>query len=155
MKILLRSALVGAVLALSVSLGGAGAEEEKPAPIPDATLRISAKQLSAGAGFSWGGGVLRYKGQEYPIKVDGLTVGTVGLTEIEASGEVFDLHKLEDFAGTYFGAVAGSTIGGGAGKLVMKNQSGVVVHVQATTLGVGLTVGLSGVKLALTNKETP
>ena len=148
MKILLRSALVGAIVVL-VSLGAARADEEKPAPTPDATLRVSAKQLSAGAGFSWGGGVLRYKGQEYPIKVDGLTVGTIGLTQIDAAGEVFDLHKLEDFDGTYFGAGAGSTIGGGAGKLVMKNQNGVVLHVQATTLGVGLTVGVSGVKLAL------
>ena len=154
MKFLLRSALVGAVLVtLSGWLGAAGAEEEKPAPIPDATLRISAKQLAVGAGFSWGGGVLCYQGQEYPIKVDGLTVGTVGLTEIEANGQVFDLHKLEDFDGTYFAAVAGSTIGGGGGKLVMKNQSGVVVHVQATTIGVGLTIGVSGVKLALAKKD--
>ena len=154
MKFLLRSALVGAVLVtLSGSLGGARGDEEEPAPAPDATLRISAKQLAAGAGFSWGGGVLTYDGRDYPVKVDGLTVGSVGVTSIDAKGEVFGLHKLEDFPGTYFAAAAGSTIGGGAGKLVMKNQSGVVLHVQATTVGVGLTIGVSGVKLALVKKE--
>ena len=130
---------------MSAALAG----EETPAPLPDATLRISAKQLSAGAGFSWGRGVLTYQGVEHGVTVDGLTVGSVGVTAIEAAGDVFQLHKLEDFAGTYLAAVAGSTIGGGAGKLVMKNQNGVVLHVQATTIGVGLTLGVSGLKVAL------
>src|SRR5262245_48481976 len=145
------------VLALAVALlsgaCAAGAGEDKSAPIPDATLRVSAKQLAAGAGFSWGRGVLTFDGKDYPVKVDGLTVGTVGVTSIDAQGQVFDLHKLEDFPGTYFAAAAGSTIGGGAGKLVMKNQSGVVLHVQATTIGVGLTIGVSGVKLTLDEKK--
>ena len=144
---LLRAALIGAV-ALG-TFGAARAGEESPAPLPDATLRISAKQLAAGAGFSWGGGTLNYKGNEYAVKIDGFTVGTVGVTSIDAAGAVYDLKKLEDFPGTYFAAVAGSTIGGGGGKLVMKNQNGVVMHVQATTVGVGLTIGVSGLKVAL------
>ena len=143
------AALVGAVA--MGALRAARAAEEAPAPIPSATLRISAKQLAAGAGFSWGGGVLNYDGKEYRVSVDGLTVGTVGVTSIDATGEVYDLKKLEDFPGTYFAAVAGSTIGGGGAKLVMKNQNGVVMHVQATTIGVGLTIGVSGLKVTLAN----
>lgn len=153
MKFLPRSALVAAMLVSFGSLDAARAGEETSPPAPDATLRISAKQLAAGAGFSWGGGVLSFDGRDFPVTLDGLTVGSVGITSIDATGEVFGLHKLEDFPGTYFAAAAGSTIGGGAGKLVMKNQNGVVLHVQATTIGVGLTIGVSGVKLALAKKE--
>ena len=144
---LLCAALVGAVA--MGTLRAARAVEESPAPQPDATLRISAKALAAGAGFSWGSGLLNYKGKEYPVKLDGLTVGTVGITSIDAVGEVYDLKDVADISGTYMAAVAGSTIGGGGGKLVMKNQNGVVVHLQAVTLGVSLTMGVSGVKLAL------
>jgi len=118
-------------------------------PVPDATLKVSAKQVAAGAGFSWGSGKLTYREKQYDVSLDGLTVGTVGVTAIDATGEVYGLSKLEDFEGTYMAVAAGSTIGGGGGKVAMKNQNGVVVQMQATTLGVGLTIGVSGVKLAL------
>jgi hypothetical protein len=146
--------LACAALSCAVAIGAlraARAAEDPPAPVPSATLRVSAKQVAAGAGFSWGGGVLSYDGKEYNVTVDGLTVGTVGVTSIDATGEVYELKKLEDFPGTYFAAVAGSTIGGGGAKLVMRNQNGVVMHVQATTIGVGLTIGVSGLKVALAN----
>ena len=45
--------------------------------------------------------------------------------------------------------VAGATAGGGGSALVMRNQNGVEVHLVATTQGVSLTAGMSGVKLAL------
>lgn len=140
-RLLLCAAVVGSLLV--GTLGGAHVQD------PDATLKLSATALAAGAGYSWGGGKLRYKGKEYDVTIDGLTVGTVGITSIEAVGEVYELRKLEDFAGTYMAAVAGSTIGGGAGATTMKNQNGVVVKLSATTRGVGLTIGVSGVKFAL------
>jgi hypothetical protein len=138
---LLCAAVVGALLA--GALGAAYADDD------EGTLKISATALSAGAGYSWGEGKLSYKGKEYPVTIDGLTVGAVGISLIEATGEVDDLKKLEDFDGTYFAAAAGSTIGGGAGMVTMKNQNGVLVTLRATTRGVGLTLGVSGVKLAL------
>ena len=135
------AAVVGALLA--GTLGFAYAQDD------ETILRVSATALSAGAGFSWGTGKLSYKGKEYPVTIDGVTVGAVGISSIDATGLVRNLTKLEDFDGTYFAAAAGSTIGGGAGKIAMKNQNGVEVTLQATTRGVGLTLGVSGVKLVL------
>lgn len=142
---------VAVICALSLGTFRAAFAEEpaEPEMKPDATLKLKATALAAGAGYSWGGGKLTYKGKEYDVTIDGLTVGTIGATSLEAVGEVWYLKKLEDFDGTYMAAVAGSTIGGGAGATSMKNQNGVVVTMSATTRGVGLTIGVSGVKLTV------
>jgi len=138
--------LACAAIAGAFLLGAfASAADEKPA----ATITISAKAVGAGAGYAWGDGKLHYNGKTYPITVDGLTIATVGASAIEATGEVYELTKLSDFEGTYAAAVGGATIGGGGGGIAMKNQHGVVVHMTATTQGVSLTLGASGVKMAL------
>jgi hypothetical protein len=140
----LSAAIVGAFLL--GSLGGARADEKHK---PDATLKISGKALAAGAGYAWGTGKLTYKGKSYDVSIDGLTVGSVGISSIEASGKVYDLKTLEDFDGNYTAVAAGSAIGGGGGVLTMKNQNGVEVTMKAATRGVNLTIGVSGVKLAI------
>jgi len=47
---------------------------------PDATLRLSGGSFALGIGFNWGSGTLTYKGKNYPVKVNGLSVGKVGAT---------------------------------------------------------------------------
>jgi len=137
--------LVGVLLV--GTLGGARADEKNEKP--DAILSISAKSVAAGAGYSWGTGKLTYQGKEYEVTIDGLTVGTVGMTSIDAVGEVYYLKKLEDFDGNYTAAAAAGTIGGGNGALAMRNPHGVMVAMTATTRGVALTLGVSGVTIAL------
>ena len=130
--------------------GTAGSAEKKASkPKPDATLTLTAKQVSAGVGYSWGSGKLTYKGKTYPVDVDGLTVVSAGVSSITASGTVTHLSKLEDFDGNFTALAGGATAGGGAGGLVMSNQNGVEVSLHAKTRGVSLTAGVSGVKLSI------
>ena len=42
---------------------------------PDATLRLSGGSFALGIGFRWGSGTLSYKGKDYPVKVNGLSIG--------------------------------------------------------------------------------
>lgn len=128
-------------------LGVAEAEEEKAKP--DATMEVESKSVGVGVGISWGGGKLHYKGHTHNLEVDGLTVGTVGASQIRATGEVYHLKNLADFDGNYTAVVGGATAGGGAGALIMKNQNGVEIRMVATTQGVSLTAGVSGVKLSV------
>jgi len=141
--------LVCATVVGAFLLGTFAAVRAADNPKPDATITLTAKAVGAGAGYSWGDGKLHYKGKTYNITVDGLTIGTVGANEIQATGEVYDMKSVEDFVGTYAAAVAGATIGGGGGGTTMKNQNGVVISMSATTRGVSLTLGASGVKFAL------
>src|SRR6266567_9469941 len=80
---------------------------------PDAILRLKGGSFAAGIGFSWGSGTLTYKGKDYPVSVNGLSVGKVGITGSSAYGEVYNLKDLQDFNGHYNAGGAGMTIAGG------------------------------------------
>jgi hypothetical protein len=118
-------------------------------PKPDAKLRLTATQVAAGVGFAWGTGTLTYDGKDYEVSLDGITVGAVGIASATAEGDVYNLKKVEDIAGNYTGAAAGTTVGGGRAGLVMRNQNGVDIRLSATTKGVSLTIGSTGVTLSL------
>jgi len=64
--------------------------------------------------------------KQHPFSVDGLSVADVGVSAIDANGNVYHLSKLEDFEGNYTAASAGAAVGGGAGVATMKNANGVV-----------------------------
>lgn len=121
------------------------AKDEKP----DATLRLSGGSFAAGIGFSWGSGTLIYKGKEYPVKVNGLSLGKVGITGATAVGEVYNLKHLQDFDGHYNAAGVGITIAGGGTAAVMKNQNGVRAVINSTNRGLDVTIGGSGVDMKL------
>jgi hypothetical protein len=139
------------VLAMVLVLSGLAlaADEKKP----DATLKLSEGQVALGIGWSWGKGVLTYKGKDYPFKVEGLSVGDVGVTKADAVGNVYNLKKRSDFNGTYTSAAAQGTLGGGAGVSTMKNQNGVVINLESTTQGVNVKVAGEGVKFTLDKKK--
>jgi hypothetical protein len=116
---------------------------------PTATLRMSAKSVSAGVGWSWGSGTLNYKGKAHHFKIDGLEVGAAGASSISATGNVYHLNHLEDFNGTYAAVGAGATAGGGGSVASLRNQNGVVINLKATSRGVELKAGVDGLKLKL------
>jgi hypothetical protein len=134
---------VGSLVALVGGLAGAQSKQ------PDATLDISEGSVAVGIGFSWGKGTLTYKGKKYPVKVEGLSVGEVGVSRATAVGKVYDLKKIEDFSGNYAAGGAAATVGGGAGVSIMKNQNGVTIEVTSTTQGASLKLAASGLKLTL------
>ena len=133
---------------LAVLAGLAVAQAKKP----DATLKLSEGSVAVGIGYSWGKGTLTYKGKTYPFKVEGLAVGEVGVTRATATGNVFDLKKLEDFSGNYAAGGAAGTVGGGAGISAMKNQNGVTIELKSTTQGANLKLAAEGVKFTLEKK---
>ena len=119
---------------------------------PDATLRLSGGSFAAGIGFSWGSGTLTYKGKNYPVKVNGLSVGKVGITSSSAYGEVFNLKHLQDFNGHYNVGAAGTrgvTLGAGKSGTLMTNQTGVIVRISSTQSGVAVNATGGGVDMQL------
>jgi hypothetical protein len=112
--------------------------EKKPEKKPDATLKLTEGQVGLGIGWSWGKGTLTYKGKEYPFKVEGLSVGDVGITKAEAEGKVYNLKKLSDFTGQYVAASAEATLGLGAGATALQSDKNVVIHLFPKTKGVNL-----------------
>ena len=142
-RILVGLVAVGSLVSLLTGL--ALAQAKKPA----ATISLTEGTVGVGIGFSWGKGTLNYKGKAYPFKVEGLSVGDVGIQRATATGNVFDLKKIEDFDGNYVAAAAGATVGGGAGITTMKNQNGVVIELKSTTQGANLKLAAEGIKLSV------
>jgi hypothetical protein len=138
-------AIVAVLMMAFVLSSMAFAKEMKP----DATIKLSEGQVGVGIGWSWGKGVLTFKGVDHSFKIKGLSVGDVGVTKADSVGTVYHLKKLSDFNGTYTSAAAQGTLGGGAGVTTMKNQNGVVIDLKSTTQGVNIKLAAEGVTLTL------
>ena len=144
-----RTINLAAAALLALSAGASWAQSDNASDAPDATISYTGNTIAAGVGYSWGYGVLHFKGTDYRFTGNGLSLATVGVSSGDASGNVYHLTKLEDFPGTYTGVGAGATIAGGASVFTMKNQNGVVINVTSLTRGLQFTLAGSGVTLAL------
>jgi hypothetical protein len=141
---LIASITLGAAMVLLA--GTASAEEKKKA---DATVTLTEGSVAVGIGWSWGHGTLHYKGKTYKFKVDGLSVGEVGMTNAKAAGSVYNLKKLEDFDGVYAAGGAGATAGKGVGAGALTNANGVSLLVKSTTKGASLKIAAEGLKVQI------
>ena len=137
-----------AVSAMTMTMAAIAPAADAP---PSATLALREGSVAAGIGWSWGRGKLNYKGVIHEFKVDGLSVGEVGITSASADGKVFGLTDLANFNGTYVSVATEATVGLGAGATAMKNEHGVVIHLYPTTKGVNVKLAGEGVKLTLIN----
>jgi hypothetical protein len=125
------------------------AKRRHAAAAPSATVRLEAKEVAAGVGWAWGDGVLNYRGKPYQFKISGLTAVGVGASRADATGEVYNLKKLDDFEGTYTSVEASGAVGGGAGIATMRNVKGVRITLHAASQGVAVQAGPEGIKITL------
>jgi hypothetical protein len=116
---------------------------------PDGRITFSGGGVAFIAGVRWGGGTLHFRGKDYPLKVSGLSVGEVGVNKYDARGEVYHLTKVSDIEGTYAAGAGAITVGGGVGGIQMQNGAGVVIHASATSAGLNLKLGPSGLTIQL------
>jgi hypothetical protein len=101
--------------------------------------QVQAAYLGSG---NAGSGTLRYHGSSYPFNVGGLGVGGIGVSKIEAKGEVYGLQRVSDFAGAYVQARYGFALGRmSTGDLWLQNRKGVVMHLKAKREGLMLSLG--------------
>jgi hypothetical protein len=117
---------------------------------PSATLDLEAKQFRLLLGGGAGKGVLHFKGKDYPFSAKGVSVGGVGYTEVSATGKVYFLDKLEDFAGTYGAMSAGAAVVKGVGASSWQNQKRVVLILKSESKGLALNMGLGAINVQLT-----
>jgi hypothetical protein len=109
---------------------------------PSATFELDAEQIRLLVGGATGKGTLMYQGKSYPFTIKAATAGGVGVTKVHATGTVYFLQKLEDFAGRYSAVTIGAALGPGMGGSQYENQKGVFVSVRSKTEGVALNLGI-------------
>jgi hypothetical protein len=146
----MRRRLIGlAVIAGVVALLAGRALAEDKDKRPDATLTLSGGSAAAGVGWNWGKGTLNYHGKAYTFKIEGLSIGEVGVTKAEATGNVYNLRSIDDFDGVYLAASTGAAAGKGVGVTSVRNPMGVVVNLTTETKGVNLKIAAEGLNIKL------
>ncbi len=133
--------MVACLVAVNISFA---AEAE-----PTGTVSIKSTSVAIGVGINWGDGTLKFEDKEYKFKINGLSVVDLGISSVEASGEVYNLQKLSDFAGTYSAASAGIDVAVGGGATAMQNENKVVIKLKSTKEGIQFTLAAGGASIKL------
>ena len=136
-------AAAAALLVLASSFALAAHEK------PDATIEFSGGSALFGVGVKWANGTLHYQGQVYPFHLSGLSLLDLGGSEVNGTGEVYHLAKVEDFTGNYGAVSAGATVDRGESSATMRNQHGVVIRLRSDTKGLQLNASVEAVSIML------
>jgi hypothetical protein len=117
---------------------------------PDGTVDMNQVQAAFIGSAGGGTGTLYYRGGAYPFHVAGLGVGGIGVSTIDANGEVYKLPSLANFPGAYAQARYGFAIGTmSGGDLWMQNESGAILHLKAKRTGLMLSLGGDAVVISM------
>jgi hypothetical protein len=95
------------------------------------------------AGMGGGSGTLNFQGQTYPFRFVGTVAGPGGGVEkISASGPVYKIADVSDFAGRYTQSTGKAGFSSsGSSDLWLENNAGVIMHLEGTSTGAMLTFG--------------
>jgi hypothetical protein len=133
------------LLAACSSDGGSSAPSTPPTfqgQPPSGYVEMREVQVAYIGSAGGGSGTLTFQGQTYPFAVAGLGVGGLGISSIDAEGEVYNLNSVSEFAGAYGEGRYGIAVGSAsAGDLWLENSSGVVMHLKAKREGLMLSLG--------------
>lgn len=147
-SLLLAATFISAPLALSNQ--SFAAPEHKAVNHPAATsnkasgtVYMTFHSADVGVGYTWGDGILKYHGKSYKFTIKGGDIVAVGFSKSQASGHVYDLKNLYDFAGNYAAASGEATAGVGVGAASLKNSKNVSISIDTKTMG-GRLAGAPG-----------
>jgi hypothetical protein len=113
---------------------------------------VRVKFVKAGlmVGAGGGGGVLTYRGRDYPFRVFGLSLGvTAGGSVSRLEGWASGIKQVSDFAGTYSSVGAGGAFVGGIGGIHLGNEKGVRIDLQGPKAGMEFATNLSKLSISL------
>ena len=114
--------------------------------VKSGTVEIEQVQVAFISSGNVGGGTLNFQGKSYRFTVGGLGIGGFGVSKMQATGEVYNLKELRQFAGAYgqarYGVAAGDK---SAGEMWLQNPNGVLISLRARRTGLALSLGADAV----------
>jgi hypothetical protein len=113
------------------------------------TVRFNVVKVGFIVGVGGGNGTLTYNGAIYPLSVGGISVGTIGIADMELAGTASNLLTAADIAGTYSAGSASLAIVGGAKVARLQNERGVILEVQGVEIGLEASLNLGGMTITL------
>jgi hypothetical protein len=148
------SAILAAVLLQSAYADPQKTEATPKGPL-SATLEVESEQMRLIAGGTAGKGTLRFKGKDYAFtfKTSSAGVGMKAVTHVKATGKVYGLTKIEDFPGRYTSLSKAMIAGSSKATATYKADNGVIIDLQGTVKGAGLSLGAGMATIKLIEKK--
>ena len=113
------------------------------------TVRFRVAKAGFIVGVGGGSGVLNFRGRTYPLRVDGLSAGTIGVAQADMVGTARNLRQASDIVGTYSAAGAGIAVAGGGSSVRLQNANGVVLDLRGRQAGFQASLGVGGVTISM------
>src|SRR5881394_2433062 len=138
------------VRATLLALAALLAASASPARAEDGQVNIQFFKAGWVIGGAYGKGVLSFRGEQYLLKVGGLSYGfTFGGSQTSLAGRVRNIRRIEDVNGVYGAGSAGATIIKGGQAIVLTNQNGAILELSGTQTGLIVNFDLSGLALTV------
>jgi lipid-binding SYLF domain-containing protein len=119
------------------------------------TGKVRFKFFKAGwfIGAQTGTGILSYRGEMYPFRINGLSAGlTFGGSSTDLVGVAQNMHQASDIEGIYTALGAGVAVGAGRRAIQMRNAKGVILSLEGEQLGLQFDLDLSGMSVSIQNQ---
>ncbi len=138
------------IMAIAVGTASQAGAQISPSPQPSGRVSIEQVQMAFIGSAAVGGGKLYFRGRSYPFTINGLGVGGIGASRLEASGQVYQLARARDLEGVYGQVRVGWALANqGDGRLWLQNDKGVVLRLNAKRQGLMLALGADAVRIQL------
>ncbi len=120
-------------------------------PVKSGSVTIDETQISLIIGGDMGGGIVVMGEESRSFKTTGIKLGGLGVHKLHLVGNVYDMKKIEDFAGVYASFQFGGTLGyDSSNSLWLKNTKGVKMNLKAVGgEGVSLAIGVEGLNISM------
>lgn len=143
-----RMALLG-LGALFLSACASTSRTDAPASPPSALMSVNGKSAAYQGALAMGNGELSFQGRRHRFKMTGVGAGGAGVVAFSATGQIYNLYRIQDFEGTYTGLSKGITLVNGNLKAKMTNERGVVIYLDGERQGLATTTGVRTFKVTL------
>jgi hypothetical protein len=153
----IRSPAIAAILAVSALLPLAGCQIP-PSGIPtEASIRglkpsgtVTMTQVFL-SGLGAGSGSLSFRGRTYPFTLTGSLIGLGAISTMQASGEVYKLKDVSQFAGPWIQGTGSLAITTRAnGEIWLENRNGIIMRLSAAQAGLTFSQGRYELYIQLT-----
>jgi hypothetical protein len=115
----------------------------------DGKVSITISSVGLILGHTRGEGTLGFRDKTYSFTVEGVGLGSVGISSVSFTGDVHNLKDVSDFAGVYFGGEVGMATGGGDAGIKLTNKKDVVLVLVGSVKGVSMKIGSEGLKVRM------
>jgi len=113
------------------------------------TVRMRVTNVRFIVGVGGGSGILTFRGHRYPLRIGGVSLGSIGVAGADLVGTASHLRTAADIAGTYSAASAGIAVAGGGKAATLQNSNGVVLTLRGRQVGFAANLSVSGMTISL------